>query len=164
MHVGVKILDQQGWTSDRDIIQWLPFPTVDDTGKVSVGEIRQDDLAFRMNTSSRKVLKEVWFGLLITEPDMGWCRIRRHGCPRTKRVPGRSGFAFKCHRSRLTQTKEREGERDNQKSFKQQKIYQNIVNRKNICMRMHEHVTCKGNCIMGLAQSNPTSTQSVAHI
>ena len=29
---------------------------------------------------------------------------------------------------------------------------------------MHEHVTSKVNCIMGLAQSNPTSTQSIAHI
>ena len=42
---------------------------MDDSGKVSVGEVRQDDLAFRMNASSRKVLKEVWFGFLITESD-----------------------------------------------------------------------------------------------
>ena len=27
-------------------------------------------------------------------------------------------------------------------------------------MGMHEYVTCKGNCIMGLAQSKPTSTQA----
>ena len=26
-------------------------------------------------------------------------------------------------------------------------------------MKMHEHVTCKYKCIMGSAQSNPTSTQ-----
>ena len=31
-------------------------------------------------------------------------------------------------------------------------------------MKMHEHVTCKDNCIMGSAQSKPISTQSVAHI
>ena len=38
-----------------------------------------------------------------------------------KRVLGQSRFVFGCHRSKLTQTKEREGVRDNQKSPKQQK-------------------------------------------
>ena len=28
-----------------------------------------------------------------------------------------------------------------------------------VCMKMHEHVTCKFKCIMGSAQSKPTSTQ-----
>ena len=28
-----------------------------------------------------------------------------------------------------------------------------------VCMKMHEHVTCKYKCIMGLAHSKPTSTQ-----
>ena len=56
MHVGVKLLDQHGQTSDRDVTQWLPSPTVNDSGKVSVDEVRQNDSAFRMNTSSRKVL------------------------------------------------------------------------------------------------------------
>ena len=46
-------------------------------------------------------------------------RIRKNGCPGTKRVPGRNRFAFGCHKSRLTQTEEREGERDKQKSLKQ---------------------------------------------
>ena len=67
MYVGVELPHR--WTGDRGVTQWLPFPTVDDSGKVSVGEVRQDDLAFRMNASSGKVLKEVWFGLLIMEPD-----------------------------------------------------------------------------------------------
>ena len=84
MHVGVKLMDQHGWTSDQDITQWLPFPTMDDSGKVSVEEIRQDDLAFRMNASLGKVLKEVQFGLLIMEPDRKWCRIKRSGCPGTE--------------------------------------------------------------------------------
>ena len=35
-----------GWTGDRDVTQCPPFPIVDDSGKVSVGEIRQNDLAF----------------------------------------------------------------------------------------------------------------------
>ena len=28
-----------------------------------------------------------------------------------------------------------------------------------VCMKMHEHVTCKFKCIIGSAQSKPTSTQ-----
>ena len=43
---------------------------MNDSGKVSVREVRQDDLAFRMNASLGKVLKEVQFGLLITESDV----------------------------------------------------------------------------------------------
>ena len=119
MHVGVKLLDQHGWTCDRDITQWLPTPTVNDIGLVSVNEVRQDDLAFRMNVSSRKVLLESLSGILIMKPNMWWSRIGGSGCPRTKRVLGRSRLAFRCHRHRLTQI-EREGERerDNQKSPK----------------------------------------------
>ena len=29
---------------------------------------------------------------------------------------------------------------------------------------MHEHVTCKRNCIIGCAQSKPISTQAVQHV
>ena len=68
VHVGVKLLDKHERTSDRDITQWLPFPTVNDSGKVSVGEVRQNDLVFRINTSSRKFLRECLVGIIITEP------------------------------------------------------------------------------------------------
>ena len=90
MRVGVELFDQHGWTGDQDVTQWLPFPTVDDNGKVSVEEVQQDDLAFRMNASLGKFLKEVLFGLLIMKPDVWGSRIKRSGCPRTKRVPGQS--------------------------------------------------------------------------
>ena len=113
MHVGVKLLDQHGWTCDRGVTQWPSFLTVDDSRKVSVREVQQDGLAFRMNASSRKVLKEVRFGLLIMEPNRERSRIKGSGCPETKMVSGQSRFAFGCHRSRLTQTEEREGERNN---------------------------------------------------
>ena len=56
MHVGVKLLDQHGWTRDQDVTQLLPNPAMNDIKKVSVGEDLQNDLAFRMNASSRKVL------------------------------------------------------------------------------------------------------------
>ena len=32
MHVGVKLLDQHGWTSDQEVTQWLPTPTMNDSG------------------------------------------------------------------------------------------------------------------------------------
>ena len=85
MHVGVKLLDQHGQTSDRDVTPWLPSPIVNDSGKVSVSEVRQIDSGFQMNTSSRKVLREVLSGILITKPNMRRSRIRRRRCPRMQR-------------------------------------------------------------------------------
>ena len=99
---------------------------MNDSGYVSVEEVQQNELAFRTNASSREVLKEIRFGLLIMEPDRKRCRIKKSGCPGTKRVLGWSRFVFGCNRSKLTQTEEREGERDNQKSPKQQKNNQNV--------------------------------------
>ena len=59
---------------------------MNDSGKVSVGEVRQNDLTFRMNTSSKKVLREVLSGILITEPNMRMSKIRR------RQAPERRGF------------------------------------------------------------------------
>ena len=98
MHLGVKLLDQHERTCDWDVTQWLLTPTMNDIGLVSVGEVRQNDSAFQMNTSSRKVLREVLLGILITEPDMRRSRIRGRRCPKTKRVLGWSGFTFWYHR------------------------------------------------------------------
>ena len=70
VHVGVELLDKHERTSDWDITQWLPSPTVNDRGKVGVCKIHQDDLAFRMKASSRKVLRKCLKGIIITEPDM----------------------------------------------------------------------------------------------
>ena len=53
VHVGVKLLDKHERTNDWDVTQRLPSPTV----KVGVGEVRQNDLAFRMKAASRKVLR-----------------------------------------------------------------------------------------------------------
>ena len=44
----------------------IPIPNYD--GKVNVDEVHQYDLAFRMNTSFRKVLRECLVGIIITEP------------------------------------------------------------------------------------------------
>ena len=102
MHVEIKLLDQHRWTSDRGITQWPLSYTVDDSGKIGVREVWQDDLVYRMNASSRKVLKEVWFGLLITKPNRERSSVSRKGCPETNRVPAWSRFTFRCHKSRPT--------------------------------------------------------------
>ena len=70
VQAGVKLLDKHERTGDRNVTQWLPSPTVNDRGKVGVSKVRQNDLAFRMNASSRKVLRECLKGIIITEPDM----------------------------------------------------------------------------------------------
>ena len=98
MHVGVKLLNQHERTCDRGITQWLPSLTVYDRGKVSVGKVRQYDLAFRMNASSRKVLQECLVGIIIMEPKRKRGRIRRRRGIGMKRVPSRSGFTLRCHR------------------------------------------------------------------
>ena len=98
VHVGVKLLDQHERTCDRDVKQWLPFPNVNDRGKVSVGKVRQYDLAFRMNALSRKVLRECLIDIIITKPKRERGRIRRRRGTGMKRVLGRSGFTLRCHR------------------------------------------------------------------
>ena len=67
-------------------------------------------------------------------------RIRKNGCPGTKRVPGRNRFAFGCHRHKLTQTEERGRERDNQKSPKNNSSISRYIEEKE---RMHGNAwTC----------------------
>ena len=54
--------------------------------------------------------------------------------------------------------REKRRKKDNQKSTNKI-IYQNTKNWRYVCIKMHEHVTCKYKFIIGSAQSNPTSTQ-----
>ena len=75
VHIRVKLLYDRGGTSDRDVTKGLLTPIVDDSEKVSIGEIRKDDLAFRMNAASRKVLRKVLSGFIITEPYMRRCKL-----------------------------------------------------------------------------------------
>ena len=56
VHVRVKLLNQHWRTSDGLVIKRLPFPTVNDSRKVDVSKMTQDDSAFRMNASSGEVL------------------------------------------------------------------------------------------------------------
>ena len=86
-------------------------------------------------------------------------RIRRSGCPKTKRVSGWSRFSFRCYRA-TNRKKEGERERKRIRKVPIQSIYNNIENAKYVCMKMHEHVICNSENIMDLVLSNLTSTQS----
>ena len=133
---------------------------MNDKGKVNVGKVRQNNLAFRMNASSREVLQECLKGIIIMEPDSKRRRIRRWKRTGTKRVPGWSGFTLRSHRHDYRKLTERERKNDNQKSPKQFQIYQVYWKEVRMHGKMHEHVTYKRKCIMGLAQSKPISTQT----
>ena len=98
VYVGVKLLDKHEKTGDRDVTQWLPSLTVNDRGKVGICKICQDDLAFRMNALSRKVLQKCFKGIIITKPNMRQSRIKGRRSTGMKRVPGWSGFTLRCHR------------------------------------------------------------------
>ena len=83
-----------------------------------------------MNAASGKVLQKVLTGFIITKPDMRWGRIsrgRRRRCLEMKRVPGRSGLTFKCHRA-TNRKKEKEREKHAEK-YQTQLI---SIRRKNI--------------------------------
>ena len=67
VHVGVEILNQHERTSDRLVTKRLSFPIVNDSGKVGVSEMTQDDSAFRMNASSRNFFRKCLVGIIITE-------------------------------------------------------------------------------------------------
>ena len=46
VHVGVELLNQHERTSDGLVTKRLPFSTVNDSGKVGVNKMTQDDSAF----------------------------------------------------------------------------------------------------------------------
>ena len=84
-----------------------------------------------------------------------------------KRIGFRHGADLRLGAIKADQRKRRKGEREREreKSPKTvQNISKNILKGKNVCMGMHEHVTCNIKSIIRSAQSKPTSTQSVAHI
>ena len=74
----------------------------------------------------------------------------------------RSRLTFRCHDATNVNKRERErGREKHPKKHQSQSIYKNIENVSYIYMKMHEHVMCNIKNIMGSAQSNPTSVQSV---
>ena len=69
VHVGVELLNQHKRTSDKLVTKRLPFPTVNDIGKVDVNKMTLNDSAFRMNASSGKVFCKCLVGIIITETE-----------------------------------------------------------------------------------------------
>ena len=98
VHVRVELLNQHERTSDRLVTKRLPFLTVNDSGKVDVSKMTQDDLAFRMNASSRKVFRKCHMGIIVTETKREGCMIKKGRGTGMKRIPGRNGFMLRCHR------------------------------------------------------------------
>ena len=94
MHVRVELLNQHERTSDGLVTKRLPFPTVNDSGKVGVSKMTQDDSTFQMNASSGKVFRKCLVGIIITETERERCMIKRGRGTRLKRISGRSEFTF----------------------------------------------------------------------
>ena len=67
VHVRVELLNQHERTSDGLVTKRLPFPTMNDNGKVGVNKMTQDDSAFRMNASLGKVFCKCLMGIIITK-------------------------------------------------------------------------------------------------
>ena len=115
-----------------------------------------------MNASSWKFLREVWFSLLIMEPNVRWSgvrRRRRRRCHGMKRVSGWNGFTFRCHDATNVRNRERGRERETIRKAPTRYSITNIEPWRYVCTKMHEHVTCKYKCIIGSVQSKPTNTQ-----
>ena len=134
VHVGVKILNEHERSGDRDITQWLPSPTMNDKGKVGVGKVRQNDLAFRMNALSREVLRKCLTGIIIMESNIRRWRIKRRRSTKTKMVPSWSEFTFRCHRHDSHKQKERERKKRQSEKSQAASNISIILKRKYICM------------------------------
>ena len=98
VHVGVELLNQHERTSDGLVTKRLPFPTMNDNGKVDVNKMTQNDLVFRMNASSGKVFRKCLVDIIITGTKKETCMIKRGRGTGVKRIPGRNGFTLRWHR------------------------------------------------------------------
>ena len=88
VHVGVELLNQHERTSDGLVTKRLPFPTVNDSGKVGVSKMTQDDSTFQMNASSGKVFRKCLLGIIIMETERERCMIKRGRGTGMKRISG----------------------------------------------------------------------------
>ena len=77
-----------------------------------------------------------------------------------KRRGFRAGVDLRLGAIDMTNVNNREGEKERQLEKSQTfSNISNILKRSTYAWEMHEHMTCKRNCIMGSAQSKPISTQ-----
>ena len=98
IHVRVELLNQHERTSDELVTKRLPFSTMNDSGKVNVRKMTQDDSTFQMNASPRKFFHKCLVGIIVIETKRERRMIRRDRGTGMKKIPGRSGFTLRCHR------------------------------------------------------------------
>ena len=67
VHVGVELLNQHEKTSDELVTKRLLFSTVNDSGKVSINKMTQNDSVFQMNASTRNFFCKCLVGIIITK-------------------------------------------------------------------------------------------------
>ena len=70
-----------------------------------------------------------------------------------QRVLGWSIFMFWCHRHDQRKQERERGKKKTIKKVPNSSNIASILKMEYVCMGMHEHVTCKRNCIMGSVQS-----------
>ena len=116
VHIGVKLLYDHEGTTHQDLTKRLLTLTVNNSGKSGIGEVRYENVAFRMNATFGEALRKVLTGFIIMELDMEWSRVRRR-CPGMKRVSGQSRFGLKCH-AQTVQERGRERERERETNRK----------------------------------------------
>ena len=113
MYIGVKLLYNHDQTPQWTFTERSPTSGLNDGGERSVSKVQQNDLAFRMNNTSLKVLREVFLGLLIMKSNVKRGKSRRKR-PRTrKKVLSQSRFVlFGCHSAIYPRERERERTRN----------------------------------------------------
>ena len=106
-----------------------------------------------MNATFGEVLRKVLTGFIIIEPDMERFELEEDALEQRGFWDG-VGVVLRLGAMCRLSEREREREREREKH---QSI--DIPKREKRMVRMHDHITCTKNIIMGSAQSKPTSTQ-----
>ena len=152
VHVGVKLLNEHERTSDRDVIQWLLFLTVNDSRKVSVGKVRSMTWHSEWTPCLEKFFENALWA------SSSWNQRERGVESEDEEAPEWRGFraGVDLRLSAIDTTN------INRKRGREKKTIKKVLSNSNITsiLKMHDHVTCKTNCIIGLAQSKHVSTQT----
>ena len=155
VHVGVKLLDKHKWIGDRDVTSDShPLLWMTEGRSMSA---KSDKMTWRskwmprLEKFSKNALKASSSRNQIWEYEEA-----------LKRRRFRAGVDLHLGSIDTTIINRKRGRerKDNRKSPKQYQIYQIYWKESMYAWEMHKHVACKGNCIMGSAQTKPISTQT----
>ena len=127
MYIGIKLLYKHDGTPQGYLIKRFPTLSPNDCRERSVGKVRQNNMALRIDATFLKVLKEVLLGLPIMESNVkrGNERIRRRRLE-TKRIPSLSGFALRCHAQSIRERERKERETSQPEIEKQISLFHNL--------------------------------------